>query len=93
MAAGHVADNPFHADCLRLIYKLRDAPGNELPRSILLKRMKTKAREFDEIIATLVQSEDLECQSVKTAGRDGHIYRLPEGDKRVKEGEEGGERR
>ena len=55
MAASHVADNPFHADCLRLLEKLRDAPGNELPHSVLLKRMKMDAKTFTVLIKTLVQ--------------------------------------
>jgi hypothetical protein len=44
MAAGHVAENPFHAECLKAVEKLRNVPGNELPHSVLLKRMKMDSR-------------------------------------------------
>ena len=31
MAQSHAADNPFHAECLKFLQKLRNAPGQELP--------------------------------------------------------------
>ena len=36
MAASHVAENPFHAECLKLLEKLRGAPDRTLPHSVLL---------------------------------------------------------
>ena len=39
MSHSHLADNPFHADCLKLMQKLRHAPYNTLSHSVLLKRM------------------------------------------------------
>ncbi|MEZ6064174.1 MAG: hypothetical protein R3B90_00355 [Planctomycetaceae bacterium] len=46
MAAGHVAANPFHAECLKAKQKLRDAPDKTLAHSVLLKRMKMDALSF-----------------------------------------------
>ena len=52
MAHGHVAENPFHAECLKLIKKLREAPDQTLPHSVLLKRMKLDAKTFQGLIET-----------------------------------------
>ena len=76
MAAGHVADNPFHAECLKVLEKLREAPGRELPHSVLLKRMKMPAGDFKELIQTLTQRNDIEAAPVSTPGRTGMVYRL-----------------
>lgn len=76
MAAGHVAENPFHADCLRLLKKLRDAPDQALPHHVLLKRMKVDAKSFRELIETLVQRGDVTVDAVATEGRPRMVYRL-----------------
>jgi len=76
MAAGHVAENPFHAECLKMTKMLRDAPGHELPHSVLLRRMKTDAKAFGALIATLCQQGDVEIVSITTSGRPKRSYRL-----------------
>ena len=76
MAHGHVAENPFHGDCLKLIKKLREATGQALSHSMLLKRMKMDSKTFQGLIDTLVQQGDIEIQSIKTTGRTGFHYRL-----------------
>ena len=80
MAASHVADNPFHAECLKLMQKLRDAPDRTLSHSVLLKRMKIDARAFQEIISTLEQRGDVAITTRSTAGRPSRCYQLLEGD-------------
>jgi len=84
LAQVYVVENPFHAECLKLLRKLRDAPGQELTHQVLLKRMKMKTRDFKELIETLLQRGDVAAAPVHTAGRTGLVYRLMEG---VKEGE------
>lgn len=76
MAAGHVAENPFHADCLRLLKKLREATDQTLPHHVLLKRMKVDAKSFRELIETLVQRGDITIDAVATVGRTRTVYRL-----------------
>jgi len=76
MAFSHVAENPFHAECLKLMQKLRDAPGQELTHSVLLKRMKIDAKNFRDLVNTLMQRGDVEVRPVTTAGRPGLVYRL-----------------
>ena len=79
MAQVHVADNPFHAECLKVMEKLRNAPGGQLSHQVLLKRMKTKARDFRDLIETLVQRGDVTAAPVQTSGRTGVVYRLMSG--------------
>jgi len=59
--------------------KLREAPDNTLPHSILLKRMKMDAKGFRELIETLIQSGDVAVARVVTPGRTGVAYSLTEG--------------
>jgi len=76
MAGSHVAENPYHADCLRLIRKLQAAPDRTLPHSVLLKRMKMNAKMFQEIITTLEQQGDVVPVTGATQGRPSRGYRL-----------------
>ncbi len=76
MAQSHVADNPFHAECLKFLQKLRAAPDRELPHSVLLKRSKIDAKSFSGLVTTLEQRGDIVVQMQSTSGRTGRIYRL-----------------
>lgn len=76
MAHSHVAENPFHAECLKLLRKLRESPDRQLPHSVLLKRMKTDAKTFQELVTTLEQQGDLLTVVQATAGRPQRQYRL-----------------
>lgn len=80
MANNHVAENPFHAECLRLLRKLREAPGGQLAHSVLLKRMKIDAKSFSAIIETLCQQGEIEIVSTPRAGWPRRGYRLTGGD-------------
>ena len=76
MARAHVADNPFHAECLKFLKKLREAPEGEIPHSVLLKRMKVDSRNFLSLVETLVQRGDIVIRMQSTSGRAGRFYRL-----------------
>jgi hypothetical protein len=78
MTQAHVAANPFHAECLKLLEKLRDTAGRELAHSVLLKRMKTDAKTFLSLVTTLEQSGDIVIRTQSTSGRSGRFYRLAE---------------
>ncbi|MBI5886143.1 MAG: bifunctional DNA primase/polymerase [Deltaproteobacteria bacterium] len=75
-AEAHVAENPFHAECMKLMRKLRESPAQTLPHGVLLKRMKTDARTFHELITTLEQRGDIKVQTRSTAGRPTRSYQL-----------------
>lgn len=77
MAQTHVAENPFHALCLKLIKKLQAAPGRRLAHSVLLKRMKIDARSFNDLVNTMVVQGDLVTISEATQGRTQTSYELP----------------
>lgn len=79
MASQHVAENPFHAECLKAVEKLRKAPGHTLPHSVLLKRMKMDAKSFGMLIDTLLQQGDIEPVETKRAGWPNRAYRLTGG--------------
>jgi hypothetical protein len=81
MAQEFVADNPFHAECLKVIKKLREAPGNELPHSVLLKRVKLDAKGFLSLVETLEQQGDIvvRTQPAPGPGRPTRFYRLNRG--------------
>ncbi len=78
MAQSHVAENPFHAECLKLLRKLRTAPGGELSHSVLLKRMKIDAKTFRVLISTLEQRGDIAIRTEIVSGGGGQFYRLME---------------
>jgi len=71
-----LVDSPFHADCQKALQKLQAEPDGELPHSVLLKRMKMKARDFRDLIQTLEQRGDIQCVQQSTSGRPGLFYRL-----------------
>ena len=78
MAQAFVADNPFHAECLKFLQKLRQAPERELAHSVLLKRMKTDAKNFLVLVTTLEQRGDIVIRTQSSSGRPGRFYRLAE---------------
>lgn len=76
LASVHVADNPFHAECLKLLKILRAAPDACLQRQHLLRAMRCKAAEFDQIVATLVQSGEIAAISIPSATKSAVGYQL-----------------
>ncbi|MFV0442619.1 MAG: hypothetical protein ACK5Q5_03505, partial [Planctomycetaceae bacterium] len=76
MAQGHVAANPFHAECLKAKQKLREAPDQTLAHSVLLKRMKMDAQSFQKMMDTLIDQGDVLPVNQSTAGRPSRAYRL-----------------
>jgi hypothetical protein len=84
MAEAHVAENPFHAECMKLMRKLREAPGQTLPHSVLLRRMKIDARTFLELIVTLEQRGDIKVLTRSTKGRQNRVYQLAGGERSEK---------
>jgi hypothetical protein len=76
MAGSHVAENPFHAECLKFLRKLRAAPGGELAHSALLRRMKLDAKNFMLIASTLEQRGDIVVRTQTTVTKAGRFYQL-----------------
>jgi len=76
LAATYVAENPFHAECLKLLRKLREAPENQMQRQHLLRAMRCKAADFDQIISTLLQQGDVVPVQIPTKTKPAQGYRL-----------------
>jgi hypothetical protein len=76
MAAGHVAENPFHAQCLRLMQRLRDAPGHQMQRQRLLKFMRCKSADFDQIVGTLMQQGEIVKLDIPTKTNLAQWYQV-----------------
>jgi hypothetical protein len=75
MARQHVAENPFHAECLKVLRLLREA-GGQMPRRELMRLMHCKAADFDQIVGTLAQQEDVVAVNIITRTKPVQEYRL-----------------
>ena len=75
LAATYVAENPFHAECLKLLRKLKDG-GGRMARRQLMRMMRSKAADFDQLVGTLLQQGDIEAVEIPTNTRPAQGYRL-----------------
>ena len=75
MARAHVAENPFHAECLKLLRRLREA-GGCMPRRELMRAMHCKAADFEQLIGTLIQQGELEPVEIRTRTKPAQGYRI-----------------
>jgi hypothetical protein len=76
LASIHVANNPFHAECLRLKKRLADRPDRTMSRREIMRSMTVKANDFDQIILTLLQQEEIEPVTIHTKTKPAQGYRL-----------------
>ncbi len=72
----HVAENPFHAECLKLMRRLRESPGRVMARNRLMRAMHAKLADFDQMIATLLMQGDIQCVEIPTRTKPAQGYRL-----------------
>jgi len=78
MAQGHVAANPFHAECLKLLTRLRDA-GGRMGRRELMRAMHLKMADFDQIVSTLLTQGDIVSGEIPTKTKPAFGYQLSAG--------------
>ena len=76
LAAVHVAENPFHAACLKLLKKLRESPDLCMQRRLLMRAMRCKAADFDQIVGTLIQQGDINMTEIPTATKTAIGYQV-----------------
>ena len=74
----YVAENDFHALCLKVKQKLREADQRMLLHSVLLKRMKIDKTSFRNMIETLTEQGDIEVVTIQTKTNKGTGYHLLE---------------
>ena len=75
LATIYVAENPFHAECLKLVRKVQEA-GGQMARNQLMRAMRCKVQDFDQMIATLVMQGDLLPIEMRTKTKTAVGYRL-----------------
>ncbi|WP_345319672.1 bifunctional DNA primase/polymerase [Novipirellula rosea] len=76
LASVHVAENPFHAECLKFKKRLADRPNHTMARREMMRSMTLKASDFDQIVQTLMQQEDIEPVTIETRTKPASGYRL-----------------
>lgn len=76
MVSSHVSDNPFHAECLKLLQKLMKAPDGTLHHSVALKRMKIDSKTFLTVVETLHQSGQIQIIEDRSNGRVKRSYKI-----------------
>ncbi len=76
MANDHVSENPFHAQCLKVIKRLRESPGQTESRRSIMRHMKCKATELNEIVQTLYEQGRIEPVDINTKTKPAQGYKL-----------------
>jgi len=76
LAQVYVAENPFHAECLKFTRKLREAPDGQMARRDLMRAMRCKAADFDQIVGTLIEQGDIVPVDIPTRTKPARGYRL-----------------
>ncbi len=74
-AGSHVAESPFHAECLRVL-RFMDEAGGTIRRSSLLRRMHMKAKTLTEIMESLEEQQKVVCKTETKDGRRATTYTL-----------------
>ncbi|WP_197203800.1 bifunctional DNA primase/polymerase [Crateriforma conspicua] len=74
LASVHVAENPFHKECLKFLNKLAESKDKTMARRELMRAMKLKAAEFDQVVMTLVQQGEIEPTTIQTSARTTQGY-------------------
>jgi len=75
LASSYVAENPFHAGCLKLMRKLREK-GGRMARRKLMRAMHWKAAEFDQVVGTLIQQGDIVQVEIPTKTKPAGGYQI-----------------
>jgi len=76
MAHEYVSDNPFHAQCLKVVKRLRESPEQTLGRKPLLRFMHCKASELNDIVGTLIEQGRVSTVEIPSKTRAAVGYKL-----------------
>ena len=76
LAALHVAENPFHAQCLKMRKKLSEQPDHKMQRRKLMRSMRLKLNDFEQVLTMRCQQEEIEMVSIQTKTKTAQGYRL-----------------
>ena len=75
LVGDNVSQNRFHGEVLR-VRQILSRAGGKMERWTLIKKSKMRARELDEIIDHLIQSQGLHLEETSTGGRKRLQYVL-----------------
>ncbi|MFV0442885.1 MAG: hypothetical protein ACK5Q5_04865 [Planctomycetaceae bacterium] len=75
LAQIYVAENPFHAECLKFLRNLKEA-GGRMARNKLMREMHCKLADFDQIVGTLLMQGDIAVVEIPTKTRPALAYEL-----------------
>ena len=59
LARIYVAENPFHAECLKFLRALRAREDGQLTRSVLMRILHCKKADFDQLAETLIAQGEI----------------------------------
>ncbi len=76
LATSYVAENPFHAECLKVIRRLRETSDGQMARNKLMRLMHCKVADFDQIVGTLITQGDIVPVEIQTKTKNAQGYRI-----------------
>ena len=76
LASIHVAENPFHAECLKFKKRLHEQAYQTMPRREMMRVLKNKAADFDQIVSTLLQQGEITTVCIESKTKPAQGYRL-----------------
>ncbi|MBB3205422.1 hypothetical protein FHS27_001222 [Rhodopirellula rubra] len=76
LASVHVAENPFHKECLKFMKRLQDESSGVISRRQIMRAMKMKSNEFDQVVDTLVQQEQIKPVWIESKTKPGKGYQI-----------------
>jgi hypothetical protein len=76
LAQSYVAENPFHAECLKLLRKLREADKGQMARRDLMRLMRCKSADFEQLVGTLALQGDIAPVDIPTRTKPAQGYRI-----------------
>ncbi len=76
LASVHVAENPFHKECLKFMKRLQDESSGVISRRQIMRTMKMKSNEFDQVVDTLVQQEQIKLVWIESKTKPAKGYQI-----------------
>ncbi len=76
LAQIYVAENPFHAECLKFLRALKAKKDGQLTRSQLMRALRCKKADFDQLVDTLIAQGEIVTVEIPTKTRPAIGYQL-----------------
>jgi len=76
LASVHVAENPFHKECLKFMKRLQDESSGVISRRQIMRTMKMKSNEFDQVVDTLIQQEQIKLIWIESKTKPAKGYQI-----------------